>query len=322
LLTPKICLKELNMYGPVGFFKEEVMEPRYGSRKLTENVLYHSPLKGITDITKMIPIAYLAGDDLVLVNGDDGEPAIVADEYDAEGFSLLTISFRCLARFLGTEGEPDKDAIVTALKGCRVAEFHPEERKSGPKGKKPGPGFVFIGRNTWHRSPNVLLTLTIGDMRKYIIMGVDEDQYFGCQLSEPVFTIEDAYTSLMPAHIRKTPKQNIRRQGEWFFVKLVDGKIDDYVGVKKLTVNNMYHDDLLLHYLRGRNDNESSNTHVVSCDIMYEIADGLNINDGKPIPLFVDGTVKHNQHDDLYLDGLWWAIENTAVQSYSEAGVD
>ena len=309
------------MYGPVGFFNEEVISPRYGSRKLFENILYHHHEKGVVDVAKMVPIAYLAGDDLVLVNGDDGGAVIPSDEYGSDGFSLLTISFRCLARFLGAEREPTKDDIVTALKGCRVAEFHPEERISGPKTKKPGPGFVFIGRNTWHRSPNVLLTLTIGDVRKYIIMGVDEDQYFGCQLSEPVFTIENAYTSLMPAHIRKTPKENIRRQGEWFFIKL-DGKIEDYAGVKKLTVNNLYQDDIVIHYLRGRNDDESSNTHVVACNVMYEIADSLNINGGKPIPLFVDGTVNHNQHNDLYLSGYWWAIENTAVQSYSEEGVD
>lgn len=309
------------MYGPVGFFNDEVITPRYGSRKLFQNILYHHPEKDIVDVAKMIPIAYLAGDDLVLVNGDDGGAAIDTEEYQSDGFSLLTISFRCLARFLGVERTPTKDDIVTALKGCRVAEFHPEERKSGPKGKKPGPGFVYIGRNTWHRSPNVLLTLTIGDVRKYIIMGVDEDQYFGCQLSEPVFSIEDAYKSLMPVHIRNTPKENIRRQGEWFFIKL-DGKIEDYAGVKKLTVNNNYHNDEVLHYLRGRNDNELSNTHIVSCNVMYEIADSLNINDGKPIPLFVNGRVNHNQHDDLFLNGHWWAIENTALQSYSEDGVD
>lgn len=306
--------------GPVAFFRNEVLESNMHTRKLVDGVLYHSRFKDVNDITKMKPIAYLANDNLVLLNGDDGGAYIDADDYSTDNFNLITISFRCLARFWG-HGEPSQGDIIDALNNTGVLDFHDEKRVRSPKAKKPGPGFVYIGDSTWHRSANVLLSLVGAGETKYIIMGVDEDQYFGCELASPAFTVEEAYTSLMPAHIRKTPKENIRRQGEWFFIKL-DGKVEDYEGVKKFTVRNDWEDNVIRYYLRGRNDNESSNTHVVKCDTVYEFADSLNINGGKPIPLFVDASISHNQHSELYLSGHWWAIENTAVQSYSEEGVD
>lgn len=309
------------MYGPVGFFQNEVLNCTMHTRKLVDNVLYSSRYKEINDITKMTPIAYLANNNLVLLNGDNGGTYIDADNYSTDDFNLITISFRCLARFLGRKGDPSQGDIIDALNNTEVLDFHDERRVSSPKNKKPGPGFVYISANTWHRSANVLLSIATGVEIKYVVMGVDEDQYFGCQLASPVFTVEEAYTSLMPAHIRKTPKENIRRQGEWFFIKL-DGKVEDYEGVKKFTVRNDWEDDVLHYYLRGRNDNESSNTHVVKCDTLYEFADSLNINGGKPIPMFANSNITHNQHAELYLSGLWWAIENTAVQSYSEEGVD
>lgn len=307
--------------GPVGFFRNEVLECNMATRKLVDGVLYHSRFKDAKDITQMTPIAYLANDNLVLLNGDDGGAYIDADDYSTDDFNLITISFRCLARFLGRKEEPSQGDIIDALNNTEVLDFHDEKRVSSPNNKKPGPGFVYIGASTWHRSANVLLLLSLSSGPKYIVMGVDEDQYFGCELASPVFTIEEAYTSLMPAHIRKTPKENINRQGEWFFIKL-DGKVEDYEGVKKFTVRNDWEDNIIHYYLRGRNDNESSNTHVVKCDALYEFADSLNINSGKPIPLFVNASISHNQHAELYLRGHWWAIENTAVQSYSEEGVD
>ncbi len=40
------------------------------------------------------------------------------------------------------------------------------------------------------------------------------------------------------------------------------------------------------------------------------------------MPIFKDAEISHNEHPDLLLKGYWWPIENTAILSFSEEGVD
>jgi hypothetical protein len=156
-------------------------------------------------------------------------------------------------------------------------------------------------------------------------MGVDDDQYFGCELPEDkiITSIEEAYTALIPKHIRHVDPSDLKRQGEWFFVQL-DGEPTDYVGCTKHQINTA---DVDLQYvLRSRNDSPQSNTHVVICyqQFYYTVNDTFGINGGKPIPIFGQAEVMHNEHLPLRIpvNSWWWPIENTALRSFSEQGVD
>jgi hypothetical protein len=54
------------------------------------------------------------------------------------------------------------------------------------------------------------------------------------------------------------------------------------------------------------------------------VNDTFGINGGKPIPIFGRAEVMHNEHLPLSIpvNSWWWPIENTALRSFSEQGVD
>jgi hypothetical protein len=168
----------------------------------------------------------------------------------------------------------------------------------------PGFGFTKIAKDYWHKPASVLF----GYGSKSILLGIDDDQYFGVLLPETVYSIEHAYECLIPEYIRD---MDFHRQGEWFFVKTDDPK--DYI--KEKISDSCY-------ILRGRNDKITSNPHKVSFSRAYLVEDTLNINGGNPIPVFRTPSVSHPQHVSLNLKGWYFALENTSLQSYSEEGVD
>lgn len=267
-------------------------------------------------------VGYVFDNDFVLVNGDDGN-----NLYDDGDIKSATISFKCLARFFNGGKDPSEKDIIEALGSITIVDYEGEDTKV--QKTCPGLGYVKVhsydlhSTTEWHKSPTILFKIfyDLDIIYPYILMGVDDDQYFGCLIdaSKEIKTIKDAKLELMPKHIRDTSPSKIERQGEWFFVKL-DGEPNDYQGAQKVNYNcgNVSQQ----YCLRGRNDSEESNTHVALVDELWFVNDTYNINKGEKIPVLKDPEISHNQHPDLNLDGYWWPIENTAIQSYSEEGVD
>lgn len=266
-----------------------------------------------------IPIGYIANDNLLLINGDaDVSHRSIHINDDIGKDKHITISFRCLARFFNKGKDPSKKEIINALESVGVIDYTEDNTKKSTK--CPGFGYVRTWGDNWHRSASVLF---IVNEELYILMGVDDDQYFGCsfatEVGKPITNLQLAYKMLMPKHIREVSPKNIMRQGEWFFVKL-DGKPIDYVGAEKINYN--CSDIEIQHVLRSRNDGPTSNNHVVMAKKLWFINDSFNINNGNKIPVFHNPCVYHNQHPELNIIGYWWPIENTAIQSFSEEGVD
>jgi hypothetical protein len=284
---------------------------------IDDSFLYHSKKN-----TNEIPCGYIVDDSLVLLNGDSGIKNVFVDSEYKEDAKFITISFKCLARFFNDGKEPNKADMIKAIGSVDVIDSTEDE--SVTQALWPGFGFVKLWGNNWHRSASILFQ-SIEHPNEYILMGVDEDQYFGCMFNidnenvELVDSLELAYKMLMPKHIRETPSSNIRRQGEWFFIKL-DGDVNAYVGAEKTPFN--CREIKLQHILKGKNDSLESNLHVVMTQELWFVNDTFKINSGNKIPVFYNAYVYHNQHQELELDGFWWPIENTAIQSFSEEGVD
>lgn len=265
------------------------------------------------------PVAIVLEDrDLILLNGDDGGYLGWIDDYLDLYEKQITVSFRCLGRFF-TDGKTPTDTEMIDALNCVVIKDFTSDSIIRQK-KSPGAGYVHTYGDEWHRSASVLFENQLTGL--YILMGVDDDQYFGCSfaMEEAIAqSISEAYKALMPEHIRDTLPEYISRQGEWFFVKL-DGKPEDYDGAEKIHFNNDHIEQQYV--LKSRNDSPVSNTHVVECRELWLINDSYGINNGNKIPIFKNPTVYHNQHPELSMEGFCWPVENTAIKSYSEEGVD
>lgn len=295
-----------------------------------EIVEYNPPIGMIVEETN--------GRKMILSNGDDGQWGLV------EEYSKGTISFKCLGRFFNNGNEPTIKLMKEIASKIAVIYITAEAYSSNPKDKKPGPGYVWLTNSRqWHRSPIVLFVvpdtlknrlpdnLDIHENYLYILMGVDDDQYFGTLFQSPILieNQDQAFDALKPLHIRKVAPENIRRQGEWFFIRIEDNPMT-FEGAEHIPrINNADHGNYHHYPLRSRNDNPESNTHLVLCQDLYFVDDTFDINDGKKIPIFGDNgdvCVNHNEHPELNLlcdnKYWWWAIENTALLSYSEMGVD
>jgi len=251
-----------------------------------------------------------------------------------------TISFRCLARFFvknnRNRSEPsDKrmiDAAVDTLQNGTIYDYSNDEIKeltktqvnrikSAGKGdvrpsglanaakvRPPQAGFVLIGgvnAPRWHRSGSFL----IRHKGMSILLGVDNDAYFGCELRDNVETLKEAFTSLTPARLRG---KNCPRQGEWYAEPIASKDVPDITDAIAIVVNGCgCHDIGLALAIEAPN----SSLHIVSGAKVYVTSEGLFAKN--PI-------VHHNneEHDDMILQG-WFRFErNTAKRSFSEHGVD
>jgi hypothetical protein len=172
----------------------------------------------------------------------------------------------------------------------------------------PEPGFVVIrtaGGYAWHRSGS-LLFLHQGHT---ILLGVDEDAYFGVELADKAKTLEQAYESLIPKELRKL---NCPRQGEWFAVEQKEG---------------MKRDDPRVLAILGEDcgcaesglalpiDNPDASLHLVAGTDVFVTKEGIPAH---------NPYVHHSddEHADMELRGWYRFVRNTAIRSFSEQGVD
>lgn len=232
-----------------------------------------------------------------------------ADESVTE-FDGTPISFRCFERFEGPIQHVD----------FKIIEAYEEKISYGKKSESPGRGFVWIqatydGSGHWHRSPEVLIRFK-GKRTYDVLFGVDDDQYFGCELPKLCDSIESAKACLVPEHIRNTEYD---RQGEWFIVK--SEYTPEQLGYESIRIN--CNNESFVMPLMGRNRTNESNDHVLTADEICWVEDSLNINEGRPILMFSDFQLDHNQHPTISCASNWYfALENMAVRSFSEDGVD
>jgi hypothetical protein len=286
--------------------------------RLTEDV----PAGVITNITKRFKenAKYRK---LVLLNGDQNED----DDLSAGNGPELnlqddcpnmpTCSFACLVRFYSPRGNLEKFNSVMkrlATGEIKVLDYTLDEhrhfsaedkkimrRKKDNEPRPPEPGFVKIGRG-WHRSGTVLFYDQKNSM--CLLLGQDENTYFGVQLPKKVATIKDAFKLLMPKEVWNRP---FVRQGEWFLVPVNEKKVPK--GLDCSVVSDGHCRDMILPL-----ETPDSNHHHLECDELRIGKDG--------IAYALNPSLEHEQHASVKVTGWGTFYRNTAVRSFSEEGVD
>ncbi len=265
-------------------------------------------------------------------NGDDD------DATTTPTMNGIVLSFRCLGRFFAENNVKADDKVslagAKAFQRATVLDFTPPETKGlSPEqkniaGNEPmsvcrkkftaPTGFVLIhnlnsgGAYVWHRSGSVLL----GFGNKRILMGVDDDAYFGCELAQKVDTLKAAYKSLIPKPLQS--RNGWVRQGEWFVTPV------PLTQVPKVT-ECIAHQDARsgeTAYVSLPVDDEASALHIIETENLRIISprtekDGVGIFALSP-------SVEHNEGDHPDVDKKGWCVfhRNTAKRSFTEAGVD
>lgn len=254
----------------------------------------------------------------VIANGDDGGSIFGTTLSKSKTLkNIATISFRCFGSFYDLTSMND---IAEKIKKVKLLDFVKDETKeytvrenerinaliwSGQslaenfKYKLPADGFVAT-RTNWHKAATALFHDPAEGFN--ILMGMDENSYFGVELSGLPKTIAKAHEDLKPFEIRK--RTILGRQGEWFAVAANDDEIPE--------VKDCLLEGKILHLPRN---SEDSAFHTVSGDIRVN-------SHGK---IFAqDARLRHSrdEHADLETDGWVWYARNTAIRSFSEIGVD
>lgn len=251
--------------------------------------------------------------ELILLNGDvyDYGPENNSPDYELVGeFSALglpTTSFQCLSRFYQT----DEALVRLSNNKLKLIDYTVDEhrdltkedknilrRKKDNIPKPPEAGFSLVSNNNkWHRSGTTLFW----DQEKEIclLLGQDEGTYFGVRLPKKAKNIADAYTILMP----KGVGDNYKRQGEWFMVPVEESEVPL---VPECVVEA---DEIVL-----PRDHEDSNDHRVR-------AAHIRVNKNHVIFAF-HPNVEHEEHAEIKGMGWYKFIKNTALEAYSQQGVD
>ena len=179
---------------------------------------------------------------------------------------------------------------------------------------------------------------------RYFLSGMDGQNYFLCQLPEPVKTVEEAIEHLIPNELRQTRWNDetsrsetklidgVVRQGEWFFQKhkelkpisekeylarYQDKTPEETAEMRKQV--KAFNQELKIYYRdMQRNfvlplDAENSHRHTATRGMLK---DGI---------VYVTGRVRHTEHQCLKLSTadkpvIYRAYRNRAVESYSVNG--
>lgn len=253
-----------------------------------------------------IAAVFCEGKSSILANGDeDGEL------HPINGYTCITctsgqsdpptISFNCLGQFYKGKTLATIKRIVNGE--IVVLDFTADSFiKSNSRKNQPEPGYTYIEmKQGWHRAGTVLLYDKKNKL--HILLGQDEDTYFGVELPEPAKTIKAAYEILTPDEVKG---KSFHRQGEWFIIPVKESE------VPKLPESLLLFDgDAPVHLPL---EDEMSNKHFI-----YSI-DGRVGKNGQVYAYNPD--LRHDQHKTITLRGWYTFYKNTAVRSYSQEGVD
>jgi hypothetical protein len=158
---------------------------------------------------------------------------------------------------------------------------------------------------------------------RYFLSGMDGQNYFLCQLPEPVKTVEEAIEHLIPNELRmngwsddyktRTVKlmAGVVRQGEWFFRPISEPNFASASAELKKRIRAEYN-QMEKDFTLPR-DNADSHTHIATRGMLKN---GI---------IYVTGTVRHTEHQTLKLSTadapvIYRAYRNRAVESYSVKG--
>ncbi len=278
---------------------------------------------------------------IVKLGDDVGEVGEVGNGAVAGIDDEPTISFRCLGRFFSknptvqyilTQPESQRRDLnqlhhlgVEALQKGKVLDFSHDERRSltaaqkkrflavkkgnyteraqQAKLKPPEAGFVLVGSGGWHRSGSFLITYK----GQTVLLGVDDDAYFGCELVGNPKTLKEAYAGLVPEAAQGI---TCDRQGEWFAIPIKEKDIPALRDAIALGDEESQTSGLFL-----SRDNSESARHFVTSEDTRIAKDGVYA---------VNPTLSHSEeeHPELELKGWYRFDRNTAKRSFSEAGVD
>lgn len=142
---------------------------------------------------------------------------------------------------------------------------------------------------------------------KYYLSGIDGQNYFLCQLPKRVKTVDEAFKVLIPPVLRNAFPEQLKRQGEWFFIQQFPFPCPNLFKDERQFYNKMERNFVL------PKTDERSHSHTATR--------GIKI--GKDI--FVSGSIRHSEHGTLHLSKadnpiIYQVFKNTARQSFSVNG--
>jgi hypothetical protein len=252
-----------------------------------------------------------------LLSGDEREDANTNPLGENE--NSITISFECLRRFYEKKKISDVARRLVSgsielidwdsddwinLTAAETNTLH-ENGSAYAKLTPPKAGYTLIGE-AWHRAATALLY--DHEQKFTILLGQDEDAYFGVELADNPKTIQAAYTSLMPKAARNV--KGVKRQGEWFAVPVAQKDVPD---VSDCIFEATITDDES--FWLNRDSEESARHYLQSNDIRI----------GKDGIVYAHSIVlshQYGEHEAVCCRG-WVAFHrNTAKRSFSVQGVD
>lgn len=271
----------------------------------------------------------------MLVNADpDGQrfdssydPPEYALTRDVDHYELPSVSFECLRCFYGKNTTPADVSARIANGEIEVVDFTPDshiyptakQRKSisvwekKPAQKRgtypvppPGKGYTLIGRDHWHRPATVLLR----DKKQgfSMLLGMDENSYFGVELQDSPKTVEAAFQSLMPVCCREI--SNVERQGEWFAKPV---HVENVPPIEECVA--CFGEDYDLNGVILHRDSPDSARHTLDCTEGRLCKDTIYARNPRLVH-------ERGEHADLNLEGWFSFHRNTAKRSFSVQGVD
>jgi hypothetical protein len=246
----------------------------------------------------------------VLINGDDYEwddsRGMVVDKLQSND-DANTTSFKAFEQ----AGINLKDIIVIDSQSDMNEQYQKADKefrtidKNVPVGatltilrkynKATGKYTGAVWAKRVHRAGAILVTAN----DKTYIASMDDGQYYIIECNKSPKSLNAAFKALKPARVRKWEKDNkkeAKRQGEWYFIPAPKVKIIGNKNTFERTALPMKSND--------------SNAHL--CDYIETIKKKH----------FVYGCIEHEDHDTVVLNSVHEAIENTAINSWSIAGVD
>jgi hypothetical protein len=311
----------------------------------------------------------------LLINADQGSGAYCRAFDNAVELNLsskfkncVPISFSCLSLLISGGTSPHLvnainfkiEQVIDYIEDSRIAvspdfvskhcknfsRLTAENRRKFEKTHQPDKGYSLIKSGSdwvWHRSGSVLLSYyDKNDNKQYALFGQDDGSYFGCILPESAKSINEAYTLLKPADIRKLPASSVLRQGEWFATPISYRNLPSFMDRFYVNKPDTFDENKTVGTCANLcvlpKESNRSNDHNIVCRINSDNhnVDGLEAfaaTNGRfyvRIPTGVKIIVEHDEHPELeivgqstdYTNGWVMFSRNTAIASYSSSGVD
>lgn len=289
------------------------------------NVINNKIVEGRNQHKRVLGVVYKnKNKNIIILNADEGESYCLVD--DCKSYQFPVLSFACLSKFFNNKKHNTTININNIadllIKGTfNLLDYSADEwkdvehedlilynnwKKRGEKGKCPitiPRGFSVVGKQ-YHKASGVLLK----DNRKNgktMVFGVDEDQYFGCELPTNPRTLKQAFIDLIPKEIRD---KKYERQGEWFCVEISK---KDFPKRHEFDMfqTDFYNEKTICLPI----DDPDSNVHILRAKL-------IGIKD--KVIYIQNGNISHDQHETLILDKYHYFVKNTALRSVSQEGVD